>query len=373
MRLEELLTPALLLSPAIVEHNLDVTLRLLGGDANRWRPHLKTAKIPAVMKQILARGVRQFKCATTLELVAACEIGAEDVLVAYPCWGPRAKRVREIAEVHPSAVISVLVETAVQLDAFRGSNVGIFIDVNPGGDRTGIGQDRTRDVTELAGAVRSAGLAFRGLHYYDGHHRQADLAERTAAAHAGYRQLITLVRALRDARIATPEVITSGTPSLPCALSFEEFRGSGFVHRVSAGTVVYNDLTSLEQLPELAYKPAVRILTTVVSRPTRRIFTCDAGHKTVSADAGYPNCAVEGHRDWMPLHASEEHLPVQLPEGVAGPQPGDLLCLIPRHVCPTVNNFDHAVLMDGERVLDVVPVSARGREAPQSGISCSNA
>ena len=51
------------------------------------------------------------------------------------------------------------------------------------------------------------------------------------------------------------------------------------------------------------------------------------------------------------------------PKGATAPQRGELLYLIPRHVCPTVNNFDYALLaMDGG--FTVVPVTARGREAP---------
>jgi D-serine deaminase-like pyridoxal phosphate-dependent protein len=51
-------------------------------------------------------------------------------------------------------------------------------------------------------------------------------------------------------------------------------------------------------------------------------------------------------------------------EGSASPQVGDVLYLVPRHVCPTVNNFDCALLMRDGNVEAVEKVSARGREAP---------
>ena len=37
------------------------------GSVDRWRPHLKTTKIPEVWSELLHAGVRQFKCATTRE------------------------------------------------------------------------------------------------------------------------------------------------------------------------------------------------------------------------------------------------------------------------------------------------------------------
>jgi len=47
-----------------------------------------------------------------------------------------------------------------------------------------------------------------------------------------------------------------------------------------------------------------------------------------------------------------------------GPQIGEELYLLPRHVCPTVNNFDCALLVRDGQIEAVEKVSARGREAP---------
>ena len=43
----QILTPALLVYPGIVDANIQATLKMAGNDPNRWRPHIKTAKIPA--------------------------------------------------------------------------------------------------------------------------------------------------------------------------------------------------------------------------------------------------------------------------------------------------------------------------------------
>jgi D-serine deaminase-like pyridoxal phosphate-dependent protein len=94
------------------------------------------------------------------------------------------------------------------------------------------------------------------------------------------------------------------------------------------------------------------------------MISCDAGHKAVSADAGTPTCVLAGHAEVTPLSPSEEHLPMEIASGAAGPQVGEMLYLLPRHVCPTVNNFDCALLVRANRVEAVEKVSARGREAP---------
>ena len=114
----EVLTPALILYPEIVASNIAQTLRLLGGDANRWRAHIKTSKLDYTLRLLIDRGVRNFKCATTLELLEACRSGARDVLVAYPVMAANARRVREIAGQFPDVRISVLAESEQQIALF---------------------------------------------------------------------------------------------------------------------------------------------------------------------------------------------------------------------------------------------------------------
>ena len=242
--------------------------------------------------------------------------------------------------------------------------MSVFVDVNPGMNRTGVPEDSTEAILSLCQSIVSSGLRFRGLHYYDGHLSKYGIPERCTHAHRGYERLMHIVEALAY-RIKVPEVITAGTPAFPCSLSFLGFSDPPFLHRVSPGTVVYCDTTSLAQLPpEYGYLPAVVVMTRVVSHPAPGMITCDAGHKSVSADAGVPTCVVVGHLELEPLTPSEEHLPMRLAAGAAAPAIGELLFLVPRHVCTTVNNFDHAMIISGGNLIAVEPVSARGRERP---------
>jgi D-serine deaminase-like pyridoxal phosphate-dependent protein len=359
---DRVLTPALLIYPDLVDVNIKATLRMLGGDPNRWRPHIKTAKISAILRQLMDHGVVNFKCSTTLELLTACQVGAADVLLAYSVIGANARRTLEIAEDFPRTRLSVLVETLEQAATWRGTTAGVFIDINPGMNRTGIAQERVGEIVALA---HHLGRHFRGLHYYDGHMSAFTLSDRERYVHKGYDRLFEIVNELKQAGIQVGELITSGTPATPFAVTYRAFASGSFVHRVSPGTVVFNDTTSLEQLPaEYGYVPAGVVLSTVVSRPTPRSITCDAGHKSVSADAGVPTCSVLGNPHLKPSKPSEEHLPIESPSEESIPSIGEKLYLVPRHICPTVNNFDQALFVVDGRVRAVEPVTARGHEAP---------
>jgi D-serine deaminase-like pyridoxal phosphate-dependent protein len=352
-------TPALLIYPDFVDINIGATLAMASGNPDRWRPHIKTAKIPAVIRQLMKHGVQTFKCSTTLELLTACEAGAPDILLAFPVIGANAARTLEVARAFPGTNISVLIEAEKQMEIWKDTGIGIFIDVNPGMDRTGVRQDRTAEIIDLA---RNAGSQLRGVHYYDGHMAGVGMSERQNRTQEGYGRLMALILQLLRAGLLVPEVITSGTPAAPYALSYPEFKDAPFIHRISPGTVVYNDMSSLEQLPGFGYRPAALVLTTVVSHPAERVVTCDAGHKSVSADAGVPTCSVLGYEHLKPLKPSEEHLPMESESGEGLPEPGEVLYLLPRHVCPTVNNFDEALFIVDGRVHSVERVAARGHE-----------
>src|SRR5215510_4134007 len=220
---ERVMTPALAIYPDIVDSNIRATLRLMDGDSNRWRPQIKTTKLRSIMKRFVEHGIVNFKCSTTLELSTVSEAGAADVLVAYPMVGPNSRRVQEISTSFPEVTLSALVEAPPHVEQWRGSNIGLFIDVNPGMNRTGIEDDRVDEIVQLAQRIQDDGQVFRGLHYYDGHLSSMNLAERERMAHRGYARLMKVTAEFDRARIDIGEVITAGTPSFPCSLSYLPF------------------------------------------------------------------------------------------------------------------------------------------------------
>jgi len=359
---DRLLTPALLIFPEIVDWNIRCTLQAMGNNPSIWRPHIKTAKLAATIQRLVVAGVMNFKCANTLELKTLSNAGAKDVLVSHLVTGANAARVKDIAKSSQSR-ISVLVEHLSQVSAWEGSGVSLFVDLNPGMDRTGIPVDDVRGIIALVEQILKSGIEFRGLHFYDGHLAHLPLADRESSAFQGYDRLLDLADKMTRAGISIGEIITSGTPTFLAALSYSGFQGKAFKHRVSPGTVVYSDRRSAAQIPEsYGYRPAAVVLSTVVSHPRPHLITCDGGSKSVSAEMGVPTCEVLDRPDLKPQKPSEEHLPIEITGGQK-PRIGENLYLIPTHVCPTVNNFDRAWWVEDGTATRSEPVSARGREA----------
>ena len=150
------------------------------------------------------------------------------------------------------------------------------------------------------------------------------------------------------------------------ALSFAGFAGAApWVHRVSPGTVVFHDGFSDALLEDVSLTPAALLFTRVVSQPAADIVTCDAGSKSLAAEAGDPAAFVLGHPQLEALKPSEEHLPLRVLEGPPPPR-GTGLLLVPRHVCPTVNLAEEFLLLDAGPAR-VVDVAARGHDLLAGG------
>lgn len=364
MRLADLQTPALLIHLDRVRHNVAAMLAAVGGNPARWRPHVKTCKVPEVLTVLLHHGVRRFKCATTreaevlLQAAAAAAAGPIDVLLAMAQRGPNLERFANLAAAAPGSRFALLSEDPAHAADLRARGLGVFVDLDPGYRRTGI---PLAEVDRIAAVAAAAGPALRGLHCYEGHLHGGAPAERRAAADAIYAGFAALAARLR----VRGELVTSGTPTFPFALAFAGFRD--FEHTVSPGTVVYWDARS-DGLGIPGFRCAVEVLARVVSAPVPGRFTLDAGSKALDAAAGDPCAVPAGAFAATATTPSEEHLPMRCAND-ATPALGALLALVPRHVCPTVNLADEAVLLDGGEIVAIVPVRARGHETRPAAIA----
>ena len=355
------MSPALLIFLDHVRENVRRVIAYLDGEVDRWRPHVKTTKIPAVMSELVRAGLRSFKCATTreaeeLSLVLERSGCGGDVLVAYPLIGPSLARLEQIAAERPGTTFSVLCEDPRAVDGIPAS-LGIYADVDPGMNRTGIPATDRATILEVG---RRAGGRFRGIHYYEGHIRRSDTDREGTRACLDV--LVDLVHWLEQSGLGVGEAITSGTPTFLAAAAHPGLAAlEDTVHRVSPGTVVYHDLMTEQNVPDLDLLPAAIVLSRVVSHPREGAVTCDAGSKAIAAEAGDPCAYVLGHPGLVAAVPSEEHLPLDVVSG-SRPQRGTELLLVPRHVCPTVNLAEKAILIEAGAVAGIVDVSARAHE-----------
>lgn len=354
-------SPALLFYPELIRRNLRRALEI-AGSPERLRPHVKTHKTREIVCMELELGITKHKCATLAEAGMLADCGAADVLIAYPLIGPNTQRLADLAEQYPATRFATLADDTDALRALantvaaRRHNVDVLLDVDVGQHRTGIALGPA--ALELYRLIDSLpGVVPGGLHVYDGHNRQTDLHERSAAVEA----LLAPVREFRShlerMGLPAPRMVLGGTPTFPIHACCSD---PGV--ECSPGTMVLHDFGYGERFPDVTgFSPAAVVFTRVVSRPTANRVTLDVGTKAIASDppAG-ERCRLVDLPDAVGVAHNEEHLVVESPSA-ARFRPGDHTLAIPAHVCPTVALYPQALTVEEGLVTGSWTIAARDR------------
>ncbi len=352
----EVTSPALLIYPARVEENIRRMIAIAGG-AERLRPHMKTHKLAEIIRLQLALGITKFKCSTVAEceMVAGC--GAPDVLLAYPPVGPNIDRLLELVKYFPGTAFSTLADDTVALRALAGKfadaklTLEVFLDIDCGMHRTGI--EPGSAAIELYRLIASLpGVKPGGLHVYDGHIHDHELATRTAVCEAAYAPANALRQQLLQA-LPVPRVIAGGTPTFPIHARRSDVE-------CSPGTCVLWDAGYGTKVPDLDFLPAALLLTRVVSKPGGQRLCLDLGHKAVAAENPHPRVIFPDLPDAKAVTHSEEHLVIETARAHEFAV-GDCVYGIPWHICPTVALHSEAFVVQEGRAVTRWKITARAR------------
>jgi D-serine deaminase-like pyridoxal phosphate-dependent protein len=354
---DEVDSPALLVYPDRVETNIQRMIAIAGG-VERLRPHIKTHKMAEIIRLQMARGLTKFKCATIAEaeLVASC--GAPDVLLAYQPVGPKARRLGQLIQAFPATKFSTIADDAGVIGALSqgasaaGVTLHLLLDIDCGQHRCGVpAGPRAVELYRLMAQL--PGLKPDGLHVYDGHIHDTDVAARIRACEAAFAPVQTLRQALLEAGLSVPRIVAGGTPTFP----IHARRGDV---ECSPGTCVFWDFGYGTKLPDLDFLPAALLLTRVISKPGPNLLCLDLGHKAVASENPHPRVQLLNLPDAKAVGHSEEHLVVET-ERAHEFAVGDCLYGNPWHICPTVALHGQAVVVRNGQVTERWRVAARER------------
>ncbi len=355
--LAEIPSPGLLLDADRVTANLHQMIAVVGGDKNvsRLRPHVKTHKMPDIVRLKIAAGIDCFKVATLAEAEMVAGVGGRDVLVAYPIVGPNVHRFAQMTSRFPETSFAIVCDDLSLarhvIDAMDSSRLPLrtFIDVDCGMHRTGVALGPGLDALR-SGLESLDGCDYAGLHVYDGHLHSPSLDERKAAA----MEIIEQVRAY-DRAHPSPAIVAGGSPTFAIWAHETDWQ-------CSPGTPVFWDAGYGDAYPDLGFEMAISLLTRVISKPQRNRICLDLGYKAVASEMPLERRVILPAIDDARYHShSEEHLVVET-ANAAEFSIGQPLMAFPRHICPTVALHAFAtVIRDGRVTSERWPVTARDR------------
>jgi D-serine deaminase-like pyridoxal phosphate-dependent protein len=348
----EIPTPALLVDVPALERNIARMAAYFSSGPCRLRPHLKAHKtLEIARRQLAAGGCIGLTCATVSEAEAAASF-CEDLLIANEIVDPG--KCARVAGLAARTRVTVAVDSrsgvqAIGAAAVRaGVRVGVLVDLDVGQGRCGV--EPGPAALDLARHVATtAGLTLRGLMGYEGHLQAVrERQERERLTRLAMQELVATAALVRGAGLPCEVVSAGGTGTHDISGHVDG------VTEIQAGSYVLMD--SDYAAVGVGYEQACVVLGTVVSRAAGRCVV-DCGHKALSTDHGLPS--VRGLVGARVTALNDEHATIALPAD-ASCDVGALIEFVPSHVDPTINLHDAWFVMDGDRVVDVWPIAARG-------------
>ena len=350
--LAEIPTPALVIDLPAMERNIAHMADYLKDGPCKLRPHFKAHKTPEIAKRQLAAG----SCTgLTVATVGEGEVAAtfcDDILIANQVIGrDKAARVAELAK---SIKITVAVESELGLEQLSeaaqraDATIGALVEVNIGFRAgTALGEPA---VALARRTSDTAGIELQGLMGYAGHAAgMDDRDQREAAERSAIERLVASVAAVREAGLPC-DIVSAGSTG-----TFDITSQMDGVTEIQAGSYVLMD-TAYAKLG-LPFEQAFWVQGTVISRPSETRVTADCGHKSCTMDHGLPD--VKGLLGATVMFLADEHAMITVPPE-STLKPGDTVALWPSHIDPTINLHDVFYVVDGDTVVDVWPIEARG-------------
>ena len=343
---ETIPSPSLVVYLPQVQYNIEHAIATVGGDVSKLRPHAKTHKTAEIIAMERDAGILKHKCATLREAEMLAQNGIEDILIAYQMVGPNVNRFASLQLKYPDADFKVVVDHQEMVTALSsavakyGLTVKVMLDLDVGMNRTGIPVgDAAVDV--YAQIEATEGLQPWGLHVYDGHIHDEDVADRKASCDKSLAQVEEMKDRLASKGLEVPLIVMGGTPTFPI---YAETPGV----EASPGTFVFHDYGYSTRYPDLGFTPAALLLSRVISIPTPHRITLDLGHKAIAADPEGVRGIVLDVDGAEVTTQHEEHWAVNVPDS-SSMHIGQEIYVCPTHICPCValHPFYYVVDADG--------------------------
>jgi 3-hydroxy-D-aspartate aldolase len=363
----DLNTPILVIDKPALERNIARMAAFAAAKALKLRPHAKTHKSVDIARLQLAAGAVGLCCAKIGEAEALAEGGVTTgLLITSPVVStPAIARLIALnatttdlmAVVDHPANVAALGEAA----SAAGKPLKVVIDLDPGIHRTGVASPDAA-VALLKAIQAQPGLTYAGLQCYCGMQQHIEsFADRKANLEDRGAYIRSVIQALTAAGGPPPIVSGSGTGSHRIDAEL------GIFTELQVGSYVFMDGQYLvcdiagDGADASPYEASLLIDARVVSANTPGMATVDAGFKAMSTDADPPTVLGGAPTGSRYFFMGDEHGAILPPSGESPPALGERVILGAPHCDPTVNLYDTYHVVDGDTLVALWPVSARGR------------
>ncbi len=358
-------TPVLVVELDALDRNIARMAELAKAKGVDLRPHAKTHKSVDIARRQVTAGAVGLCCAKLGEAEALAEGGIEGLHITSPVVSAPAIE-RLIALNGRMERLSAVVDNPANVTALAAAAsperpLTIVIDIDPGIRRTGVASAQA--AVELARLIQAApSLRYAGVQFYCGREQHIEaFAERRAAIEERTAYLQSVIAALTEAD-APPAIVTgsgTGTHRIDLELGvFTELQVGSYVFMDDQYRACDLDGEGAHTPP---YEASLVVDARVVSANGPGMVTVDAGFKAFATEGHPPTVAdarLEGARYFF---MGDEHGALAMPGIEDKLVISDMVALAVPHCDPTVNLYDSYHVVRGDTLVEIWPVTARGR------------
>ena len=353
-------TPSLVLDIGIFKGNVKELLEICNANGVSLQPHAKTHRTPQLGLLQQELGCDGLCVAKLGEAEGFAKAGIKKITVAYPILGSnKVERARALAA---SIDLTLAVDSVIGAESIgkvfaQYSQVcPVLLIIDSGLSRDGALPENAPNIAKAINEV--PGVKVVGIMTHEGVvYGASDRDSMIAGAKQTSEMMVNVGNAITKAGVDIARVSMGSSASARVAATVPG------VNQIRPGIFAYNDLGQIALGNSTFETCAVRVLSTIVSRPTPDTAVIDAGSKSLSADllpakehrGKYPGHGlIIGKTGWIIERLSEEHGMLKwIGEGSPPDMNiGEQIQIIPNHVCTAFSSLNESVVISQGEVID---------------------
>lgn len=355
--------PTLLVNASQTRQNIRWMVQKANAENIRLRPHFKTHQSAEIGAWFREEGVTAITVSSVDMAAYFARHGWGDITIAFPVNLREMDAINALARQVKLNLLVESLETAQFLEEHLEKPLDIWIKIDVGNQRTGLGQDDVKSIAQLASFMEhSPVLNLKGLLTHAGQTYRAGSVEDVQRIHTeSLAQLKYIKNYLAVLGIARLELSVGDTPTAKLVPAF-----GPLVNELRPGNFVFYDAQQLKIGSCCSEEISVALACPVVARhAARHEVVVYGGAIHLSKDTiqhegqtAFGLVALPEGEGWgAPLEGafvravSQEHGVVRLaPQDFERIQIGDLICILPAHSCLTLQSMGELLTLQGERI-----------------------
>jgi len=354
--------PTLLLSEAICRSNIKRIADKAKKSGVAFRPHFKTHQSHEIARWYRPEGVTACTVSSVKMATYFAEDGWNDITIAFPL------NIREIGEINRLGkictlnLLAVSAEGIMELSKKLTSPIQIFIEIDPGYNRTGLKPGDHNGIDKIIAAIAlNHLLIFKGFLSHAGHSYKAHTNSEIMKIHD---DSIALMKVLGDHyRSLFPDLVLSVGDTPTCSIA-DNFSG---INEIRPGNLVFYDLqqSSIGSCKKDQIAIAMACPVVAFNEDRNEVFVHGGGVHfakdfliRVDGEISFGEVIKLKDNGWelnstsmFVKSLSQEHGVISASaDDIKKLKIGDVMGIIPVHACLTADAMGEYMTLDGERI-----------------------